>query len=693
MHASVRNLASSITLLLSLVACDNSTPSQQTAAGALGSAELAALQVKLAQIQQQAQQVKDANAIKRLQRAYAYYLEEGMWDEVANLFADSASIELARDGVYRGKTRIRDYLYAIGKDLPGLREGQLNEHLIVMPVVTVAADGQTAKGRWRDIVLQGQLGEHAELGEGPYENEYVKENGVWKFSKVRWQQAILVPYKGGWAANEDYNQGIWASKILPPDAPPTDDHGWWPETYLPPFHFTNPVATYLSPAAGAAAPVSKPAMNVVPAALPSAAPQDLTALSQQVALTAAELTQLEAENEIENLQGIFGFYYDKNLWQQAADVFTDDASFEWGGSGVYVGKAHILAYLQSLGAEGPQEGVLNDQMQLQPIITVAADGKTAQGRWHLFSQEAKHGVEHFWGTGIYENEYRFEDGVWKLSKLKLYSTMQTPFGDGWGVSALPRSTPSTVVPPDQAPSSDYKNYPAVFVPPFHYQNPVTTSAVPAMPDASVAQTLTDIGTVSTALDSLGQRADLLQDADAVERLHTIYGYYLAHNKWDELTGIFTEDGTIEIALRGVYKGRASVRRNLDLYGVQDELKGTLHNHMQYQPVIHIAADGQSALMRSRAFSLMGNYGGSGRFMGGTYENLFVKRDGLWQLHKDQQMNTYFAEYNQGWKDLVWRAAPGITAANPPDAPPSTYFEMYPKAFLPPFHYKNPVSGK
>ena len=140
-------------------------------------------------------------------------------------------------------------------------------------------------------------------------------------------------------------------------------------------------------------------------------------------------------------------------------------------------------------------------------------------------------------------------------------------------------------------------------------------------------------------------------------------------------------------------GRDSVRRNLDLYGVQDELKGTLHNHMQFQPVIHIAPDGQSALMRSRAFSLMGNYGGAGTFMGGTYENLFVKRDGVWQLMKDQQINTYFAGYDVGWKDLVWRAAPGISKTNPPDAPPTLPFEMYPRPFLPPYHYRNPVTGK
>ncbi len=419
---------------------------------------------------------------------------------------------------------------------------------------------------------------------------------------------------------------------------------------------------------------------------------DVQQLASRVATLQAEVTNLEAENAIENLQGIFGFYYDKNQWQQAADLFTDDATLEWGGSGVYAGKARILAWLQSHGPEGPQEGVLNDQMQLQPIVTVAPDGKSAQARWHLFSQEARHGVDHHWGTGVYENEYRFEDGVWKISKLKLYSSMKTPYEDGWGKTALPRSTPSTELPPDAPPSTAYENYPAVFVPPFHYDNPVTGAPDTVTPSAETTAALTDTATISAALAALDGRIGLLQDADAVERLHTIYGYYLAHNQWDELTGIFTPDGTIEIALRGVYIGRDNVRRNLDLYGVQNELRGTLHNHMQYQPVIHIAPDGQSALMRSRAFSLMGNFGGVGRFMGGTYENRFEKRDGVWMLHVDQQINTYFAVYDVGWKDLEWRPAPGITDTNPPDAPPSVYFEMYPRAFLPPYHYANPVTG-
>jgi hypothetical protein len=236
-----------------LAACDASDPAptaapQQNAAAETAAARIAALRAELQSLQDRKQRIEDSNAIKRLQRAYGYYMEEALWDEVLELFADDATLEFARDGVYAGKDRIREYLYALNDGRQGLREGQLQEHLQLMPVLTLSDDGRTAQARWRTIMLLGQLGERALWGEGPYENEYVKEGTVWKISKLRWFQTILVPYEGGWGGNADFNQGVWVSDRLPPDAPPTAPYGSWPETFLPPFSFANPVGRYVSPA-------------------------------------------------------------------------------------------------------------------------------------------------------------------------------------------------------------------------------------------------------------------------------------------------------------------------------------------------------------------------------------------------------------------------------------------------------------
>jgi len=155
--------------------------------------------------------------------------------------------------------------------------------------------------------------------------------------------------------------------------------------------------------------------------------------------------------------------------------------------------------------------------------------------------------------------------------------------------------------------------------PFHYENPVTGTRTTAAAPALVSGV--DADSVEAGLAALERRIGALEDITQLERMNSIYGYYLAHLQWDDLTGIFAPTGTIEIAMRGVYVGSASVRRNLNLYGqATDSQFGLQHNHMQFQPVITVAPDGQSAKMRSRALSIMGQWERYAQWMGGTYEN-------------------------------------------------------------------------
>jgi hypothetical protein len=327
-------------------------------------------------------------------------------------------------------------------------------------------------------------------------------------------------------------------------------------------------------------------------------------------------------------------------------------------------------------------------MQLMPVVHVAPDAQTARARWRLFAQEAKYGEFSEWGTGWYENDYVFEDGVWKLAHLRLYNRMYSPDQEGWAETALPGPSYQLAsgFAPDAPSALAHALYPAVPNPDFHFENPVSGAPVyagaaePAPPPATADE-------LAARISVLADQVERLEDIEQIERLQGIYGYYLARYQMDDLAGIFSDDGTIEIALRGVYAGKASVRRNLDLYPPVD-----LHNHMQYQPVIHLSEDGETALMRSRALSIMGSYDQYSMWMGGIYENEFVEEDGIWKLRKDQVFNTYFVNYAEGWKNNQPRQPPGINNDNPPDAPPTLIFEMYPSAFLPPYHYPNPVTG-
>jgi hypothetical protein len=428
------------------------------------------------------------------------------------------------------------------------------------------------------------------------------------------------------------------------------------------------------------------------AAAASAQEASLETLSRRAAVLEREVALLEDHNAVEKLQRIYGFYTDKQMWTQAADLFAANGTIEVGGRGVYVGRERVREFLALAGPEFPQPGRLFDQMQLQPIVHVAPDGRTAKGRWRMFAQEAVSGEYANWGVGVFENEYVKEAGVWKIQTLHLYTTLYTPYSDGWHKTAIPNAGPSSDVVPDRPPTAAYEAYPAAFVVPFHYENPVVGKPVYAAPSTPATSAATPAA-LSETLAAIDQRLGLLNDAAQLERMNSIYGYYLAHLQWDDLTGIFSPTGTIEIAMRGIYVGAASVRRNLNLYGqATDSQFGLQHNHMQFQPVVTVAPDGMSAKVRSRALSIMGQYERYSQWMGGVYENDYVKEGGVWKIKRDQVFNTYFTPYTVGWKDLALRPPPGITAANPPDLPPSLPFEMYPRPFLPPYHYRNPVTG-
>ena len=217
---------------------------QQTvpATATTAAVDVTLLTARVAELEQKAQRLKDINAIKRLQRSYGYYVDNALWDEVINLFSDDATFEIALDGVYIGKDSIRKYLYALSGGQPGLPAGSINEHMQLQPVIDVAPDGLTAQGRWRALIMSGVWGKSATWGEGPYENTYVKDNGIWKIKSTHWYETLMVPYAGGWAAErEDLNNGKFVSASVPQDAPPTEQYEVWPGAYLPPYHYKNPV--------------------------------------------------------------------------------------------------------------------------------------------------------------------------------------------------------------------------------------------------------------------------------------------------------------------------------------------------------------------------------------------------------------------------------------------------------------------
>jgi acetyl esterase/lipase len=668
------------------------------------------LRSRVSHLAAQVQAAEDIRAVKRLQRSYGFYLDKGMWEDLATLFTDDAVANYPA-GIYVGKESIRRHLYmnvgAVKVGELGLGDGRLYNHMSLQPVVHLDPGGKTAKGRWRVLAMIGSFGGGAVWAEGVYEMTYRKEGGVWKIRTLDYYSGFGAPYQTGWVAPESPRAGGGGAGgrrplAYPPDRERKMECEGFPAACIAPFHYTNPGRT--DSAHAWAVSDEEPSGVSVDTNSQGNPGTRLAELSQRA-------TRLEDEQAVENLQRIYGYYVDRAMWDQVADLFAANATLEIGLQGVYVGKQHLRRFLDTLGPQGLTAGVLSDHLQLQTLVHIAPDGKTAYCRSRELAMTGTYGKSGEWSEGVYENTYVKDRGVWKFKTLHFYPTLSTDYDQGWAKSALPAPGPSASFPPDRPPSEHYDIYPKAYVPPYHYRNPVTGEAphypptdrggpeprraAAALMTSRAASHLSPVKDVEAAITDTQLQMDRIQAYEELENLASAYGYYLDKNLWNDLADLFARDGSMELAQRGVYRGQDHVREFLFKVfgrGKEGPVAGRLGNHLQLQPVIDVAPDGRSARIRVRLLQQM-TLGSRASLGGAVYENEAVKEDGVWRFKVDHAYNTFTAGYAGGWAKSANRGMPGPSTEMPPDAPPTATFAMFPAVYDIPFHYANPVTGR
>jgi len=429
---------------------------------------LAALKARVQAMTQETTYVESITQIQRLGRAFGYYTDKGYFGEAADLFTEDASFQWGVDGIYKGKARIRELLTRHGggslNDGPGLPFGRLNLRMQLQPVITISADGASAHGRWREWGLLGEYKKSATWADAIIEDDYSRQAGVWKIAARRYYLNFEAPYQGGWAALKPVS-GAWPSAVaaqFPPDAPAPQQYQPFPALFVPPYDY----------AGNLRAIQSHP-----PFMLPKRPDDALGRLEALADAKELQLARTHSVRAIENLQAMYGYYIDKGQWHAAAGLFSHDASYEFGQSGVYLGSAHIERALSLMGPAGLAPGQLNNYVMAQPIIHVSDDNRSAKARWRSDVLLARDGQGR-WGGGIYENEYVNEHGTWKFSKLHYYVTFWGDYDKGWAAKPYPMDPPSSSIPPDRPPSVVYQSFPKLQIVPYHYNNPVSGKPTP-----------------------------------------------------------------------------------------------------------------------------------------------------------------------------------------------------------------------
>ena len=123
---------------------------------------------------------------------------------------------------------------------------------------------------------------------------------------------------------------------------------------------------------------------------------ELSLLSQRIAELEHELGRLQDESQIRKLQYTYGYFIDKSQYNEVVDLFAEDGEV-WFLGGIYKDKKGVRRlYIERFqtqftqGHNGPRYGWLLDHPQLQMVIDVAPDRKTAKVRGRSTMQAGLH---------------------------------------------------------------------------------------------------------------------------------------------------------------------------------------------------------------------------------------------------------------------------------------------------------------
>ena len=141
---------------------------------------------KLNDLEARVRTLEDMEAIRKLKSKYWRCIDNKLWDELADCFAEDMVLSFMSKSI-EGKSACIQFLKEVLSQAVSAHQGHQAEIEIT--------SGSTAKAIWtlNDLLLDVQPGVNY-TGFGYYEDEYVKENDTWKIkrSKVTYRFTQIV---------------------------------------------------------------------------------------------------------------------------------------------------------------------------------------------------------------------------------------------------------------------------------------------------------------------------------------------------------------------------------------------------------------------------------------------------------------------------------------------------------------------
>jgi len=139
--------------------------------------------MNLEELMLKVQKLEDLEEIKKLHREYIACIDKMETYKVPDMFAEDGTAEIQDSGELKGKKAIEE-LYARG--YLSQRKARTDGHLCGEPIISV--NGDKAKGHWTVYIFFSEPS--VQWTQGINDCEYVKENGKWKFKKLKFVRTV-----------------------------------------------------------------------------------------------------------------------------------------------------------------------------------------------------------------------------------------------------------------------------------------------------------------------------------------------------------------------------------------------------------------------------------------------------------------------------------------------------------------------
>ncbi|TPX14607.1 uncharacterized protein E0L32_005299 [Thyridium curvatum] len=586
------------------------------------------------------ERVESVREVKDVQRTFAQFAQFGRWADMATLFSSNGTLRWGTASS-TGHVAIQTWLRDDANGMDGIQSGSLDTMITENPLITLSADGKSAKGRWNGLRFMGDGKGGTRIQGGIYENEYVQTESGWKISLLHYYALYAGPYVGGWR-----NVG-----------------GGLP---VVPYHFT---------AENAGAAVSEPIGE---------APQTNASLGE----LAQRIERLNDEDEIRNLQHVYGYYVDRRMWTDVVDLFAPNSTVNIRGAGSYLDSSGVRQAMERMGREGLSQGILNDHPIFGATVNVLPGGVEAIARGIEVGMTGDaNSKTASWEFSVFRNTFVKQEGLWRFQELNVTPLIKADYFKGWGDGGS-----------------------------FAAQN----ASVPFL-DFSPRRSRQLVKNAKVTINSISELARLLARSsawDGTENVSSAYGYLLDDLACPLLGAIHASKGNKLSPFTGWY---ATPERITTACSTQwgtnhSALRSSISFHWRPQPVILVSDDGRSSTLRARLLQPSTSIDKAGSFNGAMYHDQMVLEEGkgwkLWSVTIDE-----FYWMSKNWAE-GWATATVSNSSSSANSTSSLAQKYPPDLTLPEvgdreasfrggsdrpiewpeiqrmwFQYRNPVSGR